>query len=202
MHKALRVIKKILIGKNPLEVRLPEGQWDRQFESGYWDFLLKASENVRTTVAIVETIAVDGPVKILDVGCGNGIIPQLLSEKEISFTYTGTDISQKALDQAKSQYPKGNYIHADIEEDPVLTDKYDVIIFSEVLLYGNSRTILLAHKKYAHADTQLIISLYRTWRTIIIWFLIQTSVRYISQKRVINPQKTISWDVKVATYKK
>lgn len=65
-------------------------------------------------------------LKILEIGCGNGF---RLSEiqKYSNYLLTGIDLSEKAINEGKSNYPYINFIHGDIN-DIALTDTYDVII--------------------------------------------------------------------------
>ena len=72
-------------------------------------------------------------LKILEIGCGNGF---RLSEiqKYSNHLLTGIDLSEKAINEGKSNYPYINFIHGDIN-DIDLTDTYDVIICGFFLYY-------------------------------------------------------------------
>ena len=72
-------------------------------------------------------------LKILEIGCGNGF---RLSEiqKYSNHLLTGIDLSEKAINEGKNNYPYINFIFGDIN-DIALTDTYDVIICGFFLYY-------------------------------------------------------------------
>ncbi len=201
VNRYIRVIKKILTGENPLEVSLPQSHWDRQFEKGIWDFLLEAPPNVREIARYVAEYANGRKIHVLDVGCGNGIIPRLLEEANVSFEYTGTDISEAALKQAQQQYPEGRFIHAGMEEELPIDDIFDIVLFSEVLLYGDSRRSITVHRKHCNDRTLVIVSLYKNWRTAIIWLLIRSAVLFEYSAYLEDPKSNRAWNVKVGKMK-
>lgn len=169
LKKVFGLLAKLLRGQNPLEISLPQSHWDKQFESGYWNFLLDAPVNVQYIVSYISEHWGGKNPRILDVGCGNGVIPKLLKENGLQFDYIGTDISEAALEQARQHLSEGTFVRAGMEQPPELDGTFDIVIFSEVLLYGNARKTLQAHDRFITPDTAVIISLYRNWRTWVIW---------------------------------
>lgn len=200
IKKRVRFLKKLVRGENPLVVAMPQGHWDRQFSEGYWDFLLDTPKNTAAIVQYLTEQYKDRKITILDVGCGNGIIPKLLSETDLTFDYTGTDISAAALTQAKENYPAGEYINQGMEDDLSLSSTFDVIIFSEVLLYGNAKKTLAAHKKFFTPDNMIIISLYKNWRTRLIWWQVSKYFNFVNQLTLSEVQGS-AWDIKMGYYK-
>jgi len=81
--------------------------------------------------------------RILDVGCGNGIISMNLAAK--GFNITGIDISKKAIHKASqlNNYPNLKFKIADAEKLAIEQDQYDIIICSEVLEHLNNPENLL-----------------------------------------------------------
>jgi 2-polyprenyl-3-methyl-5-hydroxy-6-metoxy-1,4-benzoquinol methylase len=71
--------------------------------------------------------------RILDVGCGNGIISINLGEA--GFEVTGVDVSQAAIDVARGHNPfeNVNFEVLPAENLASFTQKYDAIVCSEVL---------------------------------------------------------------------
>jgi len=66
--------------------------------------------------------------KVLDLGCGDGILYSLFFENN-GFDYTGIDISPDMIQQAKEKNPKGNFIvgsGANFSKD--ITSNYDFVI--------------------------------------------------------------------------
>jgi len=196
LQKVMRMVGKLLSGRNPLAVSLPQENWDNQFESGYWNFLLDAPANVQYICSVIADRYRDKCPNILDVGCGNGVIPKLLRENKLTFNYAGTDISQVALEQAREHYPDGRFYVATMEQPPQIDETFDIIIFSEVLLYANARKTIEAHRKFMRSDTLIIVSLYRSWRTWLIWYQISRLFTFHSSKVLVDKEWGSGWKVK------
>ena len=93
----------------------------------------KESKRYLTIVDFIKDTKIVKP-KILDLGCGYGSLYEYLDENEIS-EYLGIDLSDAAIYKAKkSKKNKSKYLVADIQKF-VTDDKFDIIIFNEVLYY-------------------------------------------------------------------
>ncbi|MFA4827721.1 MAG: class I SAM-dependent methyltransferase [Thermodesulfovibrionales bacterium] len=64
---------------------------------------------------------------ILDFGCGKGDFYGFLKEKNISVTYTGSDINPKLIGAASSNFPEAEFMTSDIDSEE-LPEDYDYII--------------------------------------------------------------------------
>ncbi|HVZ12510.1 MAG TPA: class I SAM-dependent methyltransferase [Patescibacteria group bacterium] len=73
------------------------------------------------------------PVKILDVGCGEGITIVRLSRAKIGKSYEGVDNSEDAIKIGKKQYPNINIKIGDIYKLPYKDNSFDLLICTEVL---------------------------------------------------------------------
>ena len=71
--------------------------------------------------------------KILDVGCGNGRLLELLKDKKIG--YTGVDVSEKLIRLAQEKYPQNNFLLADNLNLPFSDDNFDKV-FSVAVLHN------------------------------------------------------------------
>ncbi len=70
----------------------------------------------------------NSPVKLLDFGCGNGLLYAYLEQKGVdNITYTGLDISQKFIDFCQETYSGIPFICSDITKDG-LEGEFDYII--------------------------------------------------------------------------
>jgi len=77
------------------------------------------------------------PLKILEIGCGNGWLCHQLSYIP-GTAITGLDINTPELEQAVRLFgntPSMNFIFGDIFEDILLFEKYDAIIFASSVQY-------------------------------------------------------------------
>lgn len=97
--------------------------------------------------------------RILDVGCGNGVISRHLGR--IGFNVLGIDVSEKAIEAASSITPMPNvrFLKMGAEELVASGIKYDAIICSEVLEHLKSPDMLLQVLRSSLAsDGKLIIT--------------------------------------------
>lgn len=77
---------------------------------------------------------------ILDLGCGEG---SRLNELSDSSSLVGVDISQTAIELAKKNYPKINFIKADLEKIPIKDSSFDLVYAAFVLEHlTNPETVL------------------------------------------------------------
>ena len=78
---------------------------------------------------IKEIIDDISPKSILDVGCGDGRLISLLTEYD-EISYTGVDISSKAISFAKAFNPNVEFINIDVKK---IERKYDLVSLIEVM---------------------------------------------------------------------
>ena len=96
---------------------------------------------------------------ILDVGCGNGVISRHLGR--FGFRVTGIDVSEKAIDKAKSlnQFSNVKFMRKSAEDLIAEGIKYDAIICSEVLEHlSDPDTLLEVLNKSLSRNGKLIIT--------------------------------------------
>ncbi len=129
-------------------VRLKRRLWDAEFSSGKWDGLKNMAGDC--LYPTVEHQSHGGT--ILDLGCGPGATANELAAESYSW-YTGVDISEVALQMARSRAveakrdKKSEYIRFDISAYSP-TRFYDVILFGDSLYYVPERNIPAMLKKY------------------------------------------------------
>lgn len=73
------------------------------------------------------------PVRILDAGCGEGFISNLMYEKIENAEIVGLEYTSEALDIARKQNGKITYIQGDICNMPFEKVSFDVVVCMEVL---------------------------------------------------------------------
>lgn len=74
-------------------------------------------------------------VKILDVGCGDGVFIYLLSRKLKNYhiQFFGIDSSKEALEIAKKKIHHGTFIKSDVGKLPFHDSLFDIVISSDVI---------------------------------------------------------------------
>ena len=85
--------------------------------------------------------------KILDLGCGNGRLSELLQEKNTE--YFGVDNSEELIKIAKKRYPYGNFKIADALGLPFPINLFDKVISIAVLHHIPSEELRLQFIKEA-----------------------------------------------------
>jgi 2-polyprenyl-3-methyl-5-hydroxy-6-metoxy-1,4-benzoquinol methylase len=109
-------------------------QWENEYKNGIWEKMEGLEEIGRYTVIAAYIKKLKSGARVLDVGCGEGILLSFLPYDSYS-EYVGIDLSQTAINKAsrlqseKARFEVGD-IHAYKSER-----EYDVIILNEVLYY-------------------------------------------------------------------
>ena len=86
-----------------------------------------------------------GGRSLLDVGCGMGNLPEYIRSKGMDVRYTGVDILQSMVDQARARMPGAEFYNADIFAGPFFGKRiFDVVYASGIfnLNLGNNRDFL------------------------------------------------------------
>lgn len=140
-------------------------KWENQYKSGHWERLENIDELSRYSVItgyydyyLSEGILNQG--NILDVGCGHGILQKKL--KRIGYTtYLGLDVSEIAINTASENTDNNTSFYQHDIETYDTTQKFDCIIFNEVLVYIKSPfSIISKYTKFLSKNGIMIISQY------------------------------------------
>lgn len=200
-------IKKLLKGENVLIIRQGKESWEEQFKKGDWDRLREVQPNTEKLFLLMQQVwgSYEAPIRVLDVGCGNGGLARLIKDSNYEVAYVGGDISETALEEARKINPEGTYVAYDAEDPPENLGTYDFIVFNEVLFYIDPTQVLQAYRKFAHSNTAVCISVIRTWRSPFIWNRIRAHTQ-ITKKATISSIKKDGksknvWDIALATFK-
>jgi 2-polyprenyl-3-methyl-5-hydroxy-6-metoxy-1,4-benzoquinol methylase len=134
-------------------------QWDEEYRSNMWDYLSDITEYARYSVVYGYIRKFIGDEGILDMGCGAGILYDMLLDVE-QLKYTGVDLSEEAIKIASSKTSRNLFQRADINHY-VPHKRYNVIVFNESLQYvPNTPNKLLEYARYLTPDGVIISSLY------------------------------------------
>jgi 2-polyprenyl-3-methyl-5-hydroxy-6-metoxy-1,4-benzoquinol methylase len=108
-----------------------DGITDKRFESPFVIRRYAHRTNYETMVACVRQILRPG-MRILDEGCGEGVLLRLVRDAAPDALIIGSDISKPNI-QAARNLGRGIYLVADAEYLPFKTGAFDLVISSHVL---------------------------------------------------------------------
>ena len=104
--------------------------------------------------------------EILDIGCGNGRLLELLKGKNIE--YIGVDNSERLIDIAKRRYPTKKFLVADTLNLPFPNDYFDKIFLIAVLHNIPSKELrfktLQEARRVLKPEGLLILTVWDIWR--------------------------------------
>lgn len=123
------------------------------------DPLLNLDKSPHSPHNIIPSLIKKEKALILDVGCNTGMVGKKIISKKAAII-DGIDINEEALKLARGAYRR--VFQRDLSHDKVEIDdeKYDYIIFSDILEHlPRPDLALLGFKKYLKDDGKIIISL-------------------------------------------
>jgi len=133
--------------------------WDGRFKNVYLKVLEEMSELGRHGVIaeIINRMVQTG--RVLDAGCGTGILSELLDLNR--FTYIGIDLSKLAIQVARKKRSRCGvkFIVSPIEEFKS-EGSFDVIVFNEVLYYLNYKRVLEMIRGLLRGPQLIVISIF------------------------------------------
>lgn len=151
LSRVNRVVRDLGVRFNILPYRrrwvLSPEEWDREYRDGKLDHYGNIKERGRYGVLLAYLAARTGPVRILDFGCGVGLLRDRISGVEIS-EYVGIDPSPGAIETARAAHGAKASFHVAHLPDPAL-GKFDVIVCNEVLYYVEDLPAALARLRAA-----------------------------------------------------
>jgi len=177
-------------------------RWNRQYKTGTWDYLLADHPNTTYIADAVLQIgkAHESPLRVLDVGCGNGALSRLLASSFLTIKYTGYDVSPAAIDAARAAVPGAVFVVASADEPPEDLGTFDVIVFNEVLYYLNPERVLQMHKRYAGPETRVIVSIICSWRSPFLWHRIRSCLSLTQRSKIHDPNRGNRFDIAIGSF--
>jgi len=127
------------------------GQFDATRKKHVWPELEALAEKIKDDSSI------------LDVGCGNGRLLEVLENKKIN--YLGVDNSEELIVLAKKNYPNYDFKVMDILNLESIDKKFDLVISVAVLhhLPGRELRIKALEQLKQVANKQIIFSVWKMW---------------------------------------
>ena len=101
-----------------------------------WDpdrYLAYADERGRPFVELVQRVAADAPVRVVDLGCGPGNLTRLLAERWPETEVTGIDSSHEMVEQARRDVSGVDFRVGDLRDWAASDETVDVVVSNATL---------------------------------------------------------------------
>jgi SAM-dependent methyltransferase len=172
-------------------------QWDADYAGDYSE-RLDTITHVTHHAAILGYLTYGAPKpRILDVGCGNGRLLQLLAGLDFS-EYVGLDWSGQAVERAQSlSIPHTRFEVADMNHW-VTTQRFDAVVLNHSLSYSDDPPKMFERTLgWLGEDGLVVVSMHRGLGARYIWSEIQSAaVEQVAACAVKDDRTGAIWDVK------
>ena len=141
--------------------------------------------------------------KILDVGCGNGRLLEILKDKKVN--YTGVDVSEKLLEIAKKKYPQNEFLVANNLNLPFLDNNFDKVFSVAVLHTIPSEDLrkkaISELKRVLKPGGLLFITVWDIWRKDTLLLLLKYSfLKLVGKSRLDFGDVFVPWSTKTKRF--
>jgi SAM-dependent methyltransferase len=170
--------------------------WNIKFFQGKWDYIEKEEIRYKNIYTLINES--NSNPSLLDLGCAFGTVLNYFKKEDYS-SYVGIDISSNVISKAKKRnYPNSEFSSCNIQKF-VPKNKFDVIIFNEVIYYlDDPLKELERYSEFLTENGFFIISIYGVREDLISLF----EEKFKLEKQIIiNKDKTLTWGISKFTRK-
>ena len=172
-------------------------RWNYQYAKGQWDGLKDGYERERQEMVKAFFIKYANGGSLLEIGAGDGILPELVFQKQHYSTYLGVDVADEVM--AKANHRLGDDRHRFLFGDMnnwQIKEKFDVILLNECINYAkNFDKTWTETLKSLNSGGVFIVSMHEHKRSPQIWAAFDCHFTILEEKLVQN--EFSKWMVKV-----
>ena len=165
---------------------VPVGQqtWEEQYREGRWAGLRGADEVARYGVLIGFLEQLTAARSILDVGCGEGILRDLLGPGRYA-RYEGIDLSAVAIESARRGVGAADRLLVADAETYVPEGTFDAVVLNESLYYlADPRGQARRYLGFVRPGGLLLVSMFHSVRTAAILRALEAELPLVDRVRV------------------
>lgn len=172
----------------PASIYMPENHMDKLYNSR--NFLVRFVHRNRLKT-IVSLLPDQSSFKILDAGCGEGHLLELLNQFNSQNEYYGVDLTQEALVKAQERCPLAHLSQADLKNIKFPDNFFDFIVCTETLEHiDDYKKVIIELKRVLKPGGRLII----TFPNEILWtisrfFLGRRPIKVVDHINFFTPPK-------------
>ncbi len=173
-------------------------KWNYQYAKRQWDGLKEDSERDRQEVVKALFIKYANGGSLLEIGAGDGILPELIFQKKHYSTYLGVDVADEVMAKANQRIgdDRHRFVFGDMD-DWQIKGKFDVILFNECIYYAkNFDKTWTETLKSLNDEGIFIVSVHEYKGSPQIWASFDRYFTVLEEKLVQN--ELSKWMVKVA----
>lgn len=139
--------------------------WNEQYGAGKWAYLRDPGELARYGILVAFCERLTPCRRVLDVGCGEGILRDLLRRGD-DRRYLGIDVSEVAIEAARSRADADDEFRVADAETFATEERFDAVVLNESLYYFHDPLGQAARYLELTADGgALIVSMFESPRT-------------------------------------
>ncbi|HEX7931938.1 MAG TPA: methyltransferase domain-containing protein [Paraburkholderia sp.] len=194
-HRFMPAAVKALI--LPRRALISGQTWDREYQTGTWDYLSATGELGRYSVISGYCRYLKPAARVLDVGCGAGILAEWLTSARIS-SYFGIDLSEVGIEKARrsnitgAQFAVANAAAFDTSQT------FDVIVFNEILYYfERPDEVARRFAGFLAPGGIMIVSMWHHPEGIRTWKALKTGFEEIDRIHLVHASSRLKWNIAV-----
>jgi 2-polyprenyl-6-hydroxyphenyl methylase/3-demethylubiquinone-9 3-methyltransferase len=173
----------------------PENKWNSQFASGRWEYLANLNERARYSVLAGYVHALKPGGRVLDVGCGTGLLRERLHPDAFA-RYVGVDFEEAVSRATHLSDERTTFVSADMHEF-VPDGRFDIIVFNESSYYFRDPADgVRRYESYLDADGFILMSMHISPKADEAWLQIGPRYEIIDEVLIANRDGT-SWICRV-----
>lgn len=167
-------------------------RWDRAYRERDTDGYERIDELARYSLLCGYLRYLGGRRRVLDVGCGVGLLRSRMSLEDFS-EYVGVDHAEAAIEEARGRgFERSRFLVGDLRS--VELERFDVVICNEMLYFVPDYEKLLERMEQMLVERgHLLVSIFGHPGDFVLWRLLEERFELVDRVRTRNERNRIGW---------